>query len=76
MSFCLQGWRVDLPIKYAKFRGQQGKYPIKLFYTVSSIARGNLNTFVLTLRPSLSLCFDLAAIPALASLRRALTLPH
>lgn len=28
-----QGWRVDLPIKYAKFRGQQGKYPIKLFYT-------------------------------------------
>ena len=27
------GWRVDLPIKYAKFRGQQGKYPIKLFYT-------------------------------------------
>jgi protein transport protein SEC61 subunit alpha len=24
---------VDLPIKYAKFRGQQGKYPIKLFYT-------------------------------------------
>jgi protein transport protein SEC61 subunit alpha len=23
----------DLPIKYAKFRGQQGKYPIKLFYT-------------------------------------------
>ena len=29
----LLGWRVDLPIKYAKFRGQQGKYPIKLFYT-------------------------------------------
>ena len=28
-----QGWRVDLPIKYAKYRGQQGKYPIKLFYT-------------------------------------------
>merc|ERR1712070_1100423 len=28
-----QGWRVDLPVKYAKFRGQQGKYPIKLFYT-------------------------------------------
>ena len=28
-----QGWRVDLPIKYAKLRGQQGKYPIKLFYT-------------------------------------------
>ena len=28
-----QGWKVDLPIKYAKYRGQQGKYPIKLFYT-------------------------------------------
>jgi protein transport protein SEC61 subunit alpha len=28
-----QGWRVDLPIKNAKSRGQQGKYPIKLFYT-------------------------------------------
>jgi protein transport protein SEC61 subunit alpha len=28
-----QGWRVDLPLKYAKYRGQQGKYPIKLFYT-------------------------------------------
>ena len=28
-----QGWRVDLPVKYAKYRGQQGTYPIKLFYT-------------------------------------------
>jgi protein transport protein SEC61 subunit alpha len=28
-----QGWRVDIPIKYAQHRGQQGKYPIKLFYT-------------------------------------------
>ena len=28
-----QGWRVDIPIKYANHRGQQGKYPIKLFYT-------------------------------------------
>jgi protein transport protein SEC61 subunit alpha len=28
-----QGWRVDLSVKYAKYRGQQGKYPIKLFYT-------------------------------------------
>lgn len=28
-----QGWKVELPIKYAKHRGQQGKYPIKLFYT-------------------------------------------
>merc|ERR1711939_818334 len=29
----LQGWKVDIPIKYAKHRGQQSKYPIKLFYT-------------------------------------------
>jgi protein transport protein SEC61 subunit alpha len=28
-----QGFRVDLPVKYAKQRGQQGSYPIKLFYT-------------------------------------------
>lgn len=28
-----QGWRVDLPVIYQKYRGQQGTYPIKLFYT-------------------------------------------
>eukprot|EP00753_Platysulcus_tardus_P019680 PLAT7421.1.p2 GENE.PLAT7421.1~~PLAT7421.1.p2 ORF type:complete len:476 (+),score=259.80 PLAT7421.1:53-1480(+) len=28
-----QGFRVDLPVKYSRFRGQQGTYPIKLFYT-------------------------------------------
>jgi len=28
-----QGFRVDLPVKNAKYRGQQGSYPIKLFYT-------------------------------------------
>lgn len=28
-----QGWRVNLPVKYQKFRGQEGNYPIKLFYT-------------------------------------------
>jgi protein transport protein SEC61 subunit alpha len=28
-----QGWRVDLPVKYQKYRGQEGRYPIKLFYT-------------------------------------------
>jgi len=28
-----QGFRVDLPVKYTKYRGQQGSYPIKLFYT-------------------------------------------
>lgn len=37
LVFCLvvyfQGWRVDLQIKYQKFRGQQASYPIKLFYT-------------------------------------------
>jgi len=29
----MQGWRVNLPVKYQKYRGQEGKYPIKLFYT-------------------------------------------
>jgi len=28
-----QGFRVDLPVKYQKMRGQSGSYPIKLFYT-------------------------------------------
>jgi len=28
-----QGFRVDLPVKYQKQRGQSGSYPIKLFYT-------------------------------------------
>lgn len=28
-----QGFRVDLPVKYQRIRGQQGSYPIKLFYT-------------------------------------------
>merc|ERR1711998_779897 len=28
-----QGFRVDLPVKSQKQRGQQGSYPIKLFYT-------------------------------------------
>jgi protein transport protein SEC61 subunit alpha len=28
-----QGFRVDLPVKYQKYRGQQGTSPIKLFYT-------------------------------------------
>jgi len=28
-----QGFRVELPVKYQKQRGQQGTYPIKLFYT-------------------------------------------
>lgn len=29
----LQGFRVDLPIKYQNMRGQRSTYPIKLFYT-------------------------------------------
>jgi len=28
-----QGFRLDIPIKYQNQRGQQGTYPIKLFYT-------------------------------------------
>merc|ERR1719388_706078 len=37
LVFCIviyfQGFRVDLAVKYQKVRGQQGSYPIKLFYT-------------------------------------------
>jgi protein transport protein SEC61 subunit alpha len=28
-----QGFRVDIPVKYQKMRGQESSYPIKLFYT-------------------------------------------
>ncbi len=28
-----QGFRVELPVKSNRFRGHQGTYPIKLFYT-------------------------------------------
>jgi protein transport protein SEC61 subunit alpha len=31
--FSFQGFRFDLPIKSARFRGQYSSYPIKLFYT-------------------------------------------
>lgn len=30
---CLQGFRVDLPVRSKQRRGQQQNYPIKLFYT-------------------------------------------
>jgi protein transport protein SEC61 subunit alpha len=30
-----QGWRVNLQVKYQKYRGQEGAYPIKLFYTTN-----------------------------------------
>ncbi|KAG9413225.1 Protein transport protein Sec61 subunit alpha [Aphanomyces cochlioides] len=29
----VHGFRIDLPIKYQKFRAQQGAFPVKLFYT-------------------------------------------
>jgi protein transport protein SEC61 subunit alpha len=29
----LQGFRIEIPIKSNKFRGQRGSYPVKLFYT-------------------------------------------
>src|ERR1700761_251415 len=29
----LQGFRIEIPVKYQQYRGQQGTYPIKLFYT-------------------------------------------
>ena len=29
----LQGFRIEIPVKSNRFRGQRGSYPIKLFYT-------------------------------------------
>lgn len=33
MFYSLQGFKVDVPIKSQKYRGQPMSYPIKLFYT-------------------------------------------
>jgi protein transport protein SEC61 subunit alpha len=33
LCLLLKGFRVDLPIKSARYRGQYSSYPIKLFYT-------------------------------------------
>ncbi|KAG5188175.1 putative Sec61/secY [Tribonema minus] len=35
MVIYFQGWKVELPVKYQKYRGQQGLYPIRLFYTAN-----------------------------------------
>lgn len=49
---CLQGFRVEIPIKSVRFRGQQGRYPVKLFYTsnISILLTSALtsNVFVLS----------------------------
>jgi len=37
-----QGWKVVIPVKYQRYRGQEGKYPIKFFYT------GNMPVVLLT----------------------------
>jgi preprotein translocase subunit SecY len=29
----LQGFRIEIPVKRNRFRGQRGMYPVKLFYT-------------------------------------------
>jgi protein transport protein SEC61 subunit alpha len=29
----LQGFRIEIPVKSNRFRGQRGTYPVKLFYT-------------------------------------------
>jgi protein transport protein SEC61 subunit alpha len=29
----LQGFRIEIPIKSNRFRGERGTYPVKLFYT-------------------------------------------
>lgn len=29
----LQGFRIEIPVKSNRFRGQRGSYPVKLFYT-------------------------------------------
>jgi protein transport protein SEC61 subunit alpha len=29
----LQGFRIEIPVKSSRFRGQRGSYPVKLFYT-------------------------------------------
>ena len=40
-----QGLHVDLPIKSARYRGQRSSYPIKLFYTSTSLSSSSLLSF-------------------------------
>ncbi|CAH7668804.1 putative SEC61 [Phakopsora pachyrhizi] len=48
----LQGFRVEIPVKSNRFRGQRGTYPIKLFYTsnmpIMLESALTLNVFILS----------------------------
>ena len=51
-----QGFRVDLPIKSARYRGQYSSYPIKLFYT------SNIPIIL-----QVGICLDLTSVTACSS---------
>jgi len=55
-----QGFRVDLPIKSARYRGQQSSYPIKLFYTsnIPIILQSALVSNLYVISQMLSLRFE------------------
>ena len=44
----LQGFRVEIPVKSNRVRGQQGSYPVKLFYTSNMplMMLGSLSTII------------------------------
>ena len=71
-----QGFRVDLPVRSKRARGQQGSYPIKLFYTsnmpiiLQSALVSNLY-FISQVRVLASGCF--AVRGGVASARRELS---
>ncbi|KAJ7211026.1 protein transporter [Mycena haematopus] len=48
----LQGFRIEIPVKSNRFRGQRGSYPIKLFYTsnmpIMLESRLTSNVFILS----------------------------
>lgn len=60
----LQGFRVEIPVKSSKFRGQRGTFPVKLFYTSnvrsSSVPRASTDNLDAN---HARICLDFKCVP-------------
>ncbi|KAF4613227.1 hypothetical protein D9613_010711 [Agrocybe pediades] len=56
----LQGFRIEIPVKSNRFRGQRGTYPIKLFYTSNMpiMLQSALTSNVFIVSQMLASCFS------------------
>jgi len=55
----LQGFRIEIPVKSNRFRGQRGTYPIKLLYTLNMpiMLQSALTSNVFIVSPTLAIRF-------------------